>query len=846
MESGPSRYAFARGRLSERWRATGPVARAIAVGVPGLAILLAVAWSRCLFMGCPDVRRLASYQPGGASVLVDRSGKAFADLAPIEGELIRLKTLPKYVPEAFIAVEDKRFRDHDAIDLRRVLGAVWSNVRAGGVQEGSSTLTMQLARNVFPEDLPGQKRTLGRKILEVRVAQEIEDTFSKDEILEMYLNHIYFGNGARGIEAAARHYFGRGAREITLPQAALLAAMPKAPSHYDPRRHPKEARERRDLVLSLMAEQKRITAGEAEAARKAGLGVVAKPRAEKPDAPFAAYFVEEVRRELEDRLGDDFYAHKLRVHTTLDSTAQTAAEEELERQLRAIEGGALGGFSATRYASSLQVADDGETPYLQGAVVALDVGTGDVLAWVGGRDFLHSRFDRVKSARRQAGSAFKPFVYATAVASGRMLNQKVLDQPLEVKVGGRRWNPKNFDGAFEGEITLRDALVRSKNVATVRLAQDVGTHRIAELAEEAGIEPPISEQPSMALGTVAVSPVELAAAYTAFAGLGEGVRPRFVVRVDGEDGRVLWQADEPERKHVLDAAVAYVITDALEDVLTRGTGTAVRETGFRAPAAGKTGTTNDGADTWFVGYTPEIVAAVWMGFDRTRPIMAKATGGRLAAPVWARLMSRIYAGRKAPVAWPMPAGVVEGLVDPQTGLLLASGCAPWSGLPYKELFVQGAVPVTVCPSQGPIMTAEMLPLPPLPDYEEGMETGVPLEELPKTTTPGGDLVRLGDGTTATEPMRSYTPSSPAPAASASAPVAESPAPSPAPVAARRPQSESPAPATAPSTTMAPAPAPPAGEPAREPPREAPREAPPPREPPREPAPSPTPSPGRLP
>jgi len=835
MESLPSRLAFLRMRLSERWRETRPAVRVLVLGIPALAILLAVAWSRCLFMGCPDVHRLASYQPGGASVLLDRNGKAFADLAPIEGELIRLPTLPKHVPEAFIAVEDQRFRDHDAIDLRRVLGAVWNNVRAGGVQEGSSTLTMQLARNVFPEDLPGQERTLGRKILEVRVAQEIEDAFSKDEILEMYLNHIYFGNGARGIEAAARHYFGRGAKDLTLPQAALLAAMPKAPSHYDPRRHPKEARERRDLVLSLMAEQKRITADEAEAARKAPLGAVPKPRAEKPDAPFAAYFVEEVRRELEDRLGDDFYAHKLRVHTTLDGTAQRAAEEELERQLRAIEGGALGSYAGPRYTPALQVADDGETPYLQGAVVALDASTGDVLAWVGGRDFLHSRFDRVKSARRQAGSAFKPFVYAAAVASGRMLNQKVLDQPLEVSLGGHRsWKPKNFDGAFDGEITLRDALVRSKNVPTVRLAQDVGTRRIAEFAQEAGIDPPISEQPSMALGTVAVSPVELAAAYTAFASLGDGVRPRFVVRVDAEDGRVLWQADEPERRHVLDAAVAYVITDALEDVLTRGTGTAVRESGFRAPAAGKTGTTNDGADTWFVGYTPEVVAAVWMGFDRQRPIMAKATGGRLAAPVWARLMTRFYAGRQPPSPWPMPAGVVEGMVDPQTGLLLASGCAPWSGVAYKELFVHGAVPVTVCPSQGPIMTAEMLPLPPLPDYEEGMETGVPLEDVPKTTPPGGEPVRLGDGTPATEPMRSYAPSSPIPAPSAP-PSAAAPSP-----AAPSPAAVAPVPASRPS-------APPADEPAPEPTREPVREGPPPREaasP--DPAPSATPSPGLLP
>jgi len=320
--------------------------------------------------------------------------------------------------------------------------------------------------------------------------------------------------------------------------------------------------------------------------------------------------------------------------------------------------------------------------------------------------------------------------------------------------------------------------------------------------------------------------VELTAAYTAFAGLGEGVRPRFVVRVDGEDGQALWQADEPERKHVLDAAVAYVITDALEDVLTRGTGTAVRESGFRAPAAGKTGTTSDGADTWFVGYTPEIVAAVWMGFDRPRPIMAQATGGRLAAPVWARLMTRIYAGRKPPAPWPMPGGVVEGMVDPQTGLLLASGCAPVSGVAYKELFVQGAVPVTVCPSQGPILTAEMLPLPPLPDYEEGMETGVPLEDLPETTTPGGELVRQGDGTTAKEPMRSYTPSSPAPSPSADTPAVEVPSP----VPTRRPQPEAVAP-TPPAASSPPAAS--AAPPTRE-------------EPARTPAASPTPSPNPSP
>src|SRR5947207_11988577 len=287
-------------RLSARWRESRPAFRALAIAIAVLAILFAVAWEECFFTGCPDVRKLTSYQPGGASVLLDGKGKPFADLAPVEGELVKLQSLPKYLPEAFIAVEDRRFRDHGAIDIRRILGAAWNDVRAGGAAEGSSTLSMQLARNVFPEDLPGQRRTLTRKILEVRVAQEIESTFSKDEILEMYLNHIYFGGGARGIEAAAGSYFGRAAKDLTLGQAALLAALPKAPTHYDPRRHPREARERRDLVLSLMEEQKRISHADAEAARAQGLGVSRAPRASRPPSPFAAWFVEEVRRELED------------------------------------------------------------------------------------------------------------------------------------------------------------------------------------------------------------------------------------------------------------------------------------------------------------------------------------------------------------------------------------------------------------------------------------------------------------------------------------------------------------------------------------------------------------------
>ena len=270
--------------------------------------------------------------------------------------------------------------------------------------------------------------------------------------------------------------------------------------------------------------------------------------------------------------------------------------------------------------------------------------------------------------------------------------------------------------------------MRSKNVATVRLAQEVGIGRVQKLAEEAGVEPPIPDQPSMALGTVSVSPLELAGAFTTFASLGERAVPRVVTKVEAEDGKVVWQADEPDRERVLDPAVAYLVTDALREALVRGTGQEVLQTGFRAPAAGKTGTTNDGADAWFVGYTPEVVAAVWVGFDERRPIMARATGGRLAAPVWARMMMQ-YQQKRPAGAWAAPANVIEGMVDPASGMLLASGCRPWEGTAYRELFVRGRAPQTVCPTRGEVQMLEPWQLPPLPDIEEGMQTGVPLEEL---------------------------------------------------------------------------------------------------------------------
>jgi 1A family penicillin-binding protein len=664
------------------------------VGIVTLAVG-GVAWDRCLFQDCPDVRRLTSYQPGGGLVLLDRTGQQIEDIMPVEGELVRLASLPRHVSEAFIAVEDQRFRDHGGVDWVRVGGALWRDVRAGKAVEGSSTITMQLARNLFPDRIRAQERTLTRKLLEVRSALHIEREFTKDEILELYLNHIYFGGGARGVAAAARHYFGVSAAQLSVPEAALLAALPKAPARYDPRRNPKEARERRDLVLTLMEAQGRLSPHQAEAARSSDLAVTPQPPAKA--ASITPYFVEMVRRELEKRLGPRLYDEPLKITSTLDRGAQTAAEEELARQLERVERGAFGRFRGLRYSAS-DPPPEGSTPYLQGAVVAMEVASGDVLAWVGGRDFRHSRFDRVNGSRRQAGSAFKPFVYAAALEAGRSLNQALVDEPLKVRLDEKEvWSPRNFDGMFEGLVSMREALVRSKNVPTVRLAHDVGIGAVVAFAQRAGIEPPIPEEPSMPLGTVEVSLEELTRAYSAFAGLGHGVKPRFILRVERSSGELVWSAPAPERRVVVEPGVAYLVNDVLREALGRGPGASVRQGGFRAPAAGKTGTTNEGADAWFVGYTSEVVAGVWMGFDERKPIVSSATGGRLAAPVWTRMMLRYYEHRPRPAPWKRPSDVLEGMIDSTTGFLLLSGCEATDGYAYPELLLRGHEPAAVCP-----------------------------------------------------------------------------------------------------------------------------------------------------
>ncbi|MEW5930205.1 MAG: PBP1A family penicillin-binding protein, partial [Gemmatimonadota bacterium] len=659
-----------------------------------LGFLAGFSWERCGLTGCPSVARLASFQPGGAPVVYDARGGVLAELSPSRWEVVRIRDLPEYVPAAFVAVEDKRFYGHHGVDWRRFAGTMLRNLKPGARGQGASTITMQVARNVFPDRLPAADRTPRRKVLEIRVAREIEDRLSKEEILQLYLNHIYFGEGVYGIESAARVYFGKRARDLKLSEAALLAGLPKAPSHYNPRKNRQRSLQRRNLVLSLMAQQGLVTAAQAAEAKRAEPRLARwTPERKRRRAP---YYVEQVRRVMEARFGEELYGRSLRIHTPLLPGVQSAAERALVRQLERIEAGEFGRMDAPRRADF----EPGmaETPYLQGAATIIRAETGDVLALVGGRDFSESEFDRMTQGFRQPGSAFKPFVYAAAVDAGIPPTEKVEDAPLRLVLpAGDVWEPRNFDGRFRGPVTVRRSLRESVNTVAVRLAQRVGIDRVRSVARRMGISTPIAESPSVAIGASAVRPMELAAAYTAFANLGDRAEPRWVTRVEDPDGAVVWEPGV-RRKEVLDPPTAFVVTSMLRDVVDRGSGRRARDAGVRGPAAGKTGTTNDATDAWFVGFTPRLVGAVWIGFDRPRPIVRDGSGGVLAAPVWGRIVAAAQDG--AAPEWEPPRGVVQRQVAAATGQVLVPGCRA-RGDTYTESFLRTAVPEEVCPAGEP-------------------------------------------------------------------------------------------------------------------------------------------------
>jgi penicillin-binding protein 1A len=675
----------------------------------GAAVLVALVslawlWPRCVGDTCPSAEALRTYTPPQASRVLDRNGELVGHLAAERRVVVPLARIPPHVQRAFLAVEDRRFREHGGVDLRRALGALVRDLRTLRYDQGFSTITMQLARNLFPEHL-SRAKTLRRKVWEVVLARDIEAAFSKDDILELYLNQIYLGEGLYGVEAAAQGYFGKGVERLTPSEGAVLAALPKAPSYYNPRKNPQAARTRRDLVLRLMAEEGVVPAARAAALQKEPLKLA--PRVEaRREAP---YFVEAVTRELAERFGPGAESAGLRVLTGLDLGLQRAAEAQLARQLEALEKGRFGPW---KHGTCTGQADADPARCLQALYVALDPRTGDVLAQVGGRDWAMSQFDRATQARRQGGSAFKPVVWAAALAyripvttplvppEGALSEEALLAGVEGAPPPEDAYRPADAAQAESGAgIDLREGLRNSSNRAAVALGNRVGHVRVAETARALGLTTPVPPFPSTFLGAAEVVPLELVAAYAPFANGGSAVRPRYIRRVEDAQGQVLWEAPV-ESQPALSPPVAHLTLDLMQDVVARGTGQAVRTAGLpeAVPAAGKTGTTNDAADVWFVGMTPDLVAGVWMGFDRPQRILQGASGGRLAAPVWGRIAADYYRRRPAPAPWRAPGELVSREVDAHTGQLANPEC-PLEQV-RGELFLPGTEPQEPCAEHG--------------------------------------------------------------------------------------------------------------------------------------------------
>ena len=635
-----------------------------------------------LVRGAPELDELR-FDPRMTTFLFDRQGRVIRKLYMEHRIPVSIEEIPRVMQEAIIAVEDANFERHRGFDPLAILRAAWVDIRRGSVVQGGSTITQQLAKNAFLT----HERTLTRKIKEIIWAVQLERRYSKEEILEAYLNEIYFGEGAYGVEAAAQTYFGKSARDLTLPEAALLAGLVRSPTGYNPFRYPERARARRNYVLDRMVEVGYISPRRAEAAKAQPLGVV---RREQP-RELARYFVDYVVQELLERYGKEMvYGGGLRVYTTLDLDMQQAAEQVLQRALE----------------DRVLKTDEQGLRQPQGAIIALDPQTGDILAMVGGRGDANDFYNRTILAVRQPGSAMKPFIWAAATDAGWTPASIVVDQPREYTLpNGDIWRPENYDGEFKGPMTLREALEQSRNLVAVQLLEQVGPATVIKYARQMGITTlldrgePNDVHLALALGglTRGVRPLELAAAYSVLASGGVYSRPRAIVRVEDAHGRVL-DRFPPQQKVVLSEVTAYLVTDMLRGVIESPNGTGRRARIVGRPAAGKTGTTQNNTDIWFVGYTPDLVAAVWVGNDMPEPLQfgSVTLGSGFAAQIWGEF-AREALRNVPPRDFPEPAGIVRVRIDAKNGLLADTDCAIPAAETREEVFKAGTEPREVSP-----------------------------------------------------------------------------------------------------------------------------------------------------
>src|SRR5579863_4523276 len=670
----------------------------------------------------PQVDALEAYRPSSITEIYDDSGHVIGSFALQRRVVVSYDDFPPVLREALVSIEDKDFYKHSGINFFRIIGAAYRDIESGGKVQGASTLTMQLARNLFLSP----DRSFHRKVQEAMLAIQIERHFTKPQIFTLYANQIFLGHGVYGFEAASEFYFSKPAKSLTLDEAALLAGLPKGPTVYSPITHPDRAERRRTLVINAMLEDGKITAAQAAAARSAPLAL---HLAHDPNS-LAPYFVEEIRRYLEGKYGaDQVHEGGLKVYTSLDVNMQRAANQAVLDGLAAYErrhgwkghlenvvadgevlnkyldpdwedepevGGymhalvtASGVGIATlkfgRYTAALgqpdvawtqqKIADllkPGDICYVkilslaangaakvsleqdsgaQGALLAIDNASGGIKAMVGGRDFNDSKFNRATQALRQVGSSFKPYVYTTVIDQGASPDDTILDEPISFETPSGPYTPHNYDEKFEGIITLRRALAQSRNIPALKLANKVGIKSVIEYAGRFGITARLPPYLPVALGAAEITLMEQTSAYSVFPNDGVRVTPRYITRVTDYEGRVL-EEDFPDVKDVISERTARIMTSMLREVVLHGTAIAASKLPF--PAAGKTGTTNDFTDAWFMGFSPTMTCGVWVGYDEKKSLGAKETGAHAALPIWMNFMTVAMAGKDAGDFQPSP------------------------------------------------------------------------------------------------------------------------------------------------------------------------------------------------
>lgn len=624
----------------------------------------------------PEVQALESFKPSITTRVYSDSNRLLAEFFVENRTPVTLADVPEVLVKALIATEDSRFYSHRGLDYRGIARALYRNIRSGRILEGGSTLTQQLAKVLFltPE------RSYLRKLREMALALKIEQRYTKQEILTFYLNQIYFGSGAYGVEAAAQTYFGKRARDLTIAECALLAGIPRSPKYYSPFTSHDSALVRRAHVLNRLVATGGITEAKADEAGRTPLPLQPSIRRKGPSP--APYFVEYIRQKVEERFGSSIlYSGGLNIYTSISDTLQASAERAMLSGL-----GKLDEKTGRRTGGSQQ---------LQAALIALEPSTFHIRAMVGGRDFAASQFNRAWQALRQPGSAFKPIVYAAAIERGYSAADLLEDTPLSIRIDGKRtWTPENFTRTYQGEVTLRKALAQSLNVPTVRLLSKIGVSETIRFARRLGIKSPLQAVLPLALGSSDLTLLELTAAYSVFANNGIRMDPVAILLITDSSGRTLY-ANESLPVQALKPETAYIITNLLKGVVEHGTGWKARELG--RPVAGKTGTTNDYRDAWFIGYTPALVSGVWVGYDDQRSLGHRSTGSRAALPLWLDFMQQAHQGQE-PLEFGIPEGLVLRSIDPRTGLLSTERCS--SSL--SEAFLPGTEPRTYCDERAPL------------------------------------------------------------------------------------------------------------------------------------------------